>query len=244
MHINRVWIASLGVFVASCSGAGGMGAQDDVGVARIALTGTPADVACIGITVVGGGRTVTRRFDATPNMSQTFMLNGLPQGTDVFTGQAYAAACASVTDATIPDWLSDGVTANVARGAVADVALVLRRNGRANVSVGFDDDDGGVICGDGVVQPGEQCDGSNLAGGSCISLGFVGGTLSCDASCRFNTTACTTGVCGNGIAEDIEQCDGADLVGETCQTLGFARGILRCRSNCTLDISGCSGVGL
>src|SRR5262245_9308934 len=244
MRINRVWIASLGVFVAGCSGAGGMGTEEDVGVARIALTGTPADVACIGITVSGGSRTVSRRFDATPGMNQTFMLNGLPLGNDVFTGQAYSAACASVTDATIADWTSDGVSATLAKGAVADVALILRRNGRANVSIGFDDDDGGVACGDSVIQAGEQCDGSNLAGQTCVSFGFSGGSLSCDSSCHFNTAGCTSTVCGNGIAEGTEQCDGADLGGETCVTFGFSGGILRCTAACAFNISGCVGTPL
>lgn len=48
-------------------------------------------------------------------------------------------------------------------------------------------------CGDGAqtVDPGEQCDGSNLDGQSCVSLGFDGGSLSCTSSCTFNTSSCT-----------------------------------------------------
>ncbi len=45
-------------------------------------------------------------------------------------------------------------------------------------------------CGDGIIQTGEECDSSNLNGASCISQGFSGGTLSCSASCSFNTSAC------------------------------------------------------
>ena len=51
---------------------------------------------------------------------------------------------------------------------------------------------GGPVCGDGVIDPGEDCDGTNLGGSTCSSLGFSGGTLSCNASCIFNTAACTT----------------------------------------------------
>lgn len=240
MRTNRIGIALLGAFAAGCSGAGEPEAQDDVGVVRIALTGTPADVACIGITVVGGSRTVSRRFDAVPGTSQTFMLTSLPLGSDVFTGQAYAAACSGVSDATIPDWLSDAVTVTVAKGVVPDVALVLRRNGRANVSVGFDDDGG--VCGDGVIQGTEQCDGSNLGGSTCSALGFTGGSLSCDTGCRFNTSACTAALCGNGIIEGGEECDGSDLGGESCLTFGFTSGILRC-TICTFDFSGCRLLG-
>jgi len=240
MRTNRVGIVLLGAVVAGCSGAGEPEAQDDVGVVRIALTGTPADVACIGITVVGGSRTVSRRFDAVPGTSQTFMLTSLPLGSDVFTGQAYSAACSGVSDATSPDWLSDAVTANVAKGVVPDVALLLKRNGRANVSVGFDD--GGPVCGDGVIQSGEQCDGSNLGGSSCVALGFVGGSLTCDPTCHFNVTACSAAVCGDNIIEGGEECDGTDLGGESCVTFGFDLGVLRC-SNCTFDFSGCRFLG-
>lgn len=48
-------------------------------------------------------------------------------------------------------------------------------------------------CGDGVVSGGEQCDGSNLGGGSCTLQGFTGGSLSCTTSCTFNTSMCTSG---------------------------------------------------
>ncbi len=48
-----------------------------------------------------------------------------------------------------------------------------------------------AVCGDGIIRSGvEQCDGSSLAGASCSSLGFANGTLSCGASCLFNSTAC------------------------------------------------------
>lgn len=53
-------------------------------------------------------------------------------------------------------------------------------------------------CGDGVIGVGEQCDGSNLGGSSCVSRGFSGGTLSCTSSCTFNTSQCTTSSGGGG----------------------------------------------
>lgn len=52
-------------------------------------------------------------------------------------------------------------------------------------------------CGDNIVQLGEECDGSNLAGSSCTARGYTGGALSCTLSCIFNTTACTTNNGGN-----------------------------------------------
>lgn len=37
----------------------------------------------------------------------------------------------------------------------------------------------------------EQCDGANLNGQTCASLGFLGGTLACDSQCRVDVRACT-----------------------------------------------------
>jgi len=54
---------------------------------------------------------------------------------------------------------------------------------------------GGPVCGNGVVETGEQCDGGNLNGQTCVGLGFTGGTLACSGSCTFDTSGCTTGGC-------------------------------------------------
>ncbi len=45
-------------------------------------------------------------------------------------------------------------------------------------------------CGDQIIESGEQCDGSTLGGATCYSKGFTAGSLSCTASCLFNTSAC------------------------------------------------------
>ena len=55
-----------------------------------------------------------------------------------------------------------------------------------------------TVCGDGTVETPEQCDGSNLGGASCSSLGYAGGgTLSCLPACEFNTMQCITGSSGD-----------------------------------------------
>ncbi len=46
-------------------------------------------------------------------------------------------------------------------------------------------------CGNGVIDSSEQCDGGNLNGKACSSIGYSGGTLSCNSSCLYNTSACT-----------------------------------------------------
>ena len=55
-----------------------------------------------------------------------------------------------------------------------------------------------TVCGNGVIESGEQCDGSDLAGQTCVSRGYVGGTLSCKADCTFNTSDCASGGGGGG----------------------------------------------
>ena len=46
-------------------------------------------------------------------------------------------------------------------------------------------------CGDGAISPGEQCDGADLQGFTCMSLGLNGGTLACDpVMCTFDTSMC------------------------------------------------------
>lgn len=45
-------------------------------------------------------------------------------------------------------------------------------------------------CGDQIISIGEDCDGVSLAGESCLTKGYTSGSLSCTASCVFNTSAC------------------------------------------------------
>ncbi len=69
------------------------------------------------------------------------------------------------------------------------------------------------VCENGALEPGEQCEGTNLGGATCTSIGgFVGGTLACDQpNCTYDTSACIAPGCGNGILEIGEQCDDGDL---------------------------------
>ncbi len=100
-------------------------------------------------------------------------------------------------------------------------------------------------CGNGLKEEGEQCDGSDLDGASCQSLGYQDGELACSPStCRFDTGSCSNAgqaVCGNGKKEIGEQCDGADLGGESCQSLGYVNGALACLAgSCRLDATDCN----
>ncbi len=57
-------------------------------------------------------------------------------------------------------------------------------------------------CGNNVREESEVCDGTDLAGQTCQSLGFDAGTLACNVNCDgFNTSGCRFYECGNHICE-------------------------------------------
>ncbi len=95
-------------------------------------------------------------------------------------------------------------------------------------------------CGNGTWDPGEECDTSDLHGGTCQAEGFAGGTLACTAGCTYDTSGCLASVCPNGVREGSEECDGSDFGGQTCASYGFVAGSLSCTGSCTIDTSGCS----
>jgi len=49
-----------------------------------------------------------------------------------------------------------------------------------------------VVCGNNVAQASEACDGTDLRGKTCQSIGFAGGSLACAANCTFETTRCVS----------------------------------------------------
>ena len=80
-------------------------------------------------------------------------------------------------------------------------------------------------CGNGVIDTGEQCDGSALGGETCVSRGFTSGTLSCTGLCAFDTTGCTVtattttpAVCGDGSCTGAEECSTCAIDCGACVT--------------------------
>lgn len=68
----------------------------------------------------------------------------------------------------------------------------------ADLDINFEVPMGANYCGNGLVGPGEDCDGTNLDNKSCINVGFACGTLSCNPDCSFNTSDCSLDCPGGG----------------------------------------------
>ena len=95
-------------------------------------------------------------------------------------------------------------------------------------------------CGNGIMEGGESCDGTDFGGATCSDVSsYQHGALLCTDDCKLDLSLCHT--CGNGEREGAEQCDGKDLGSITCNDLGYEEGTLDCLDDCTFDESGCSG---
>ncbi|MGH1346577.1 MAG: lamin tail domain-containing protein [Nannocystales bacterium] len=99
-----------------------------------------------------------------------------------------------------------------------------------------------VDCGNDMLDGREACDGAELDGATCESLGFASGDLSCADDCTYDTAACES--CGNDVVDKGEDCEGDDLADATCQSIdmGFTGGVLACDATCGFDTTGCTSV--
>jgi hypothetical protein len=102
------------------------------------------------------------------------------------------------------------------------------------------------VCGNGIVEENEQCDGRGRRIPACVELSpaYVAGVLGCHDDCSFDISQCERcdgAKCGNGLAEGTEACDGNDLRGQSCQSIGWLFGTLKCSPICNVDDSGCTG---
>jgi len=121
--------------------------------------------------------------------------------------------------------------------------------GSNSISSGTTDDrllvvskSGAEACGNGVINTGEDCDGSNLNSSTCASLSWSSGTLKCDASCHFDFNSCISNPCNNNNKKEKgEECDGSDLNSVTyCKEINsdYTSGNLSC-ANCLYNESNC-----
>lgn len=91
------------------------------------------------------------------------------------------------TDGTATTDQAATTTGNPLTGAGATDGISSTEGG----TTGEDSATGSAVCGDGIVSPGEQCDGLNLQGFTCATLGLGMGILTCDPfTCSFDWTMC------------------------------------------------------
>ncbi|MEA3514930.1 MAG: hypothetical protein U9R34_05615 [Nanoarchaeota archaeon] len=100
-------------------------------------------------------------------------------------------------------------------------------------------------CGNGILDPGEECDGNDLGSvpDDCHDYDniFTGGKIIC-TSCHLDTSGCegVSGICGDSILNSGETCDGNTFGAvQSCTDLkGFIDGELSCDS-CQLNTGAC-----
>ncbi len=104
-----------------------------------------------------------------------------------------------------------------------------------------EDCDWSAECGNGVREHGEQCDGGDNGGHTCLSIGYLSGSLGCLDDCRFDDFLCNT----NGLGFDGDYCGNAgDCIGDTCLLIPVEVGpdMTYCSHVCDFGI--CPGAGI
>lgn len=89
-------------------------------------------------------------------------------------------------------------------------------------------------CGNGMIDPGEECDDALPLTLNCTDFGnYTGGNLTC-VDCAYIFEQCISGntsiepECGDGIIQQGEECDGFNFGNYTCFDFGYLYGNLTC----------------
>lgn len=97
-------------------------------------------------------------------------------------------------------------------------------------------------CGNGSIDPGEQCEGNDLGGATCSSIDFDGGELGCKADCTFNTSGCCSDECTGGQqcldSSTVQTCGNFD--GDACNEYGDQQ-VCSDGQECSGGACGCPG---
>jgi hypothetical protein len=201
--LTVVGVSSMVVWGAAC---GVMKPEEPIGEARVALTEVPVDIVCIHLTAAGS-RVVEKTFTSSlvPQDSVVAM-QGLPLGDVSFTGEAYMVPCSAISGA-IPEWVGGPVNATLTAGAIAQVTIVMKHNGKAKIGVDFDDPTCS-IAGDACTADNACCGGPNLVA-SCQSG-------ACAATCNAGFADCNGDIlrdgCEANLQTDINNCGDCGFV--------------------------------
>jgi cysteine-rich repeat protein len=97
-------------------------------------------------------------------------------------------------------------------------------------------------CGDGVLDPLEECEPGEPVSRTCAGFGYYDGDLACSSTCRFDPEGSCAGRCGDTVIQTSvgEICDGAPPQ-QSCVDLFYDYGRATCTSSC--NASGCSRYG-
>jgi hypothetical protein len=118
----------------------------DLGMAELAITQVPTDVACVRVDAAGI-RSVQRDYDVKPGQNSILPMNGVPVGEVRFSATAFPSPCSLVGPGTIGTWVGDPISSQITPGQIARVLLHLRPNGNSLVGVDFlVDDKTGEVC--------------------------------------------------------------------------------------------------
>jgi hypothetical protein len=126
------------------------------------------------------------------------------------------------------------------------------------------------LCGNGVIDAGEECDTEDFGDATCPGSSVVGAFLECTPECTIDfsncpgasttttmapttstslatttsttsTTSTTVDLCGNGVIDAGEECDTEDFGDATCPGSSVVGAFLECTAECTIDFSNCPG---
>jgi len=100
-----------------------------------------------------------------------------------------------------------------------------------------------AICGNGIREAGEQCDGNDHVPATCLEYDqFLdweeGGKPACNDDCTYSQGTCIQAYCGNGILSGSEVCDGEQGLLKSCEAFNpnkkwAAGGVPGCSNDCT-----------
>jgi hypothetical protein len=192
--------------------------EEPTGRVMLSITTAPADAACLRITAKGA-TTAVRLVPLMTGMNTVLPLEGLPLGPVDFTGEAFPVGCGMVGANTLPTYVSEAVRVTLMDGETANVAIVLRRPGRAVVSVDFPG------AGPGGLPIGAAC----VDGDACAS-GFCADGVCCNTACNGSCQACNRGMRGFCSQDPVGTvCIGASCMGTsvipagTCNATGMCQ---------------------
>jgi hypothetical protein len=102
------------------------------------------------------------------------------------------------------------------------------------------------VCGNGVREPGEGCDGADVGGLTCVDLGCdLGGTLACAANCTLDASACSScPACGDGVCDPRENCEScpSDCISDSTAVCGNGVCEIGNGEDCESCSADCNGV--